>query len=241
MTKTARKRGDKPRNAKKGLLRKTMLEAAARLFAEKGFGGTNLQDISAALGISRPALYYYFESKEDILASLVDEVTVFTEHQSGKVAANPDFNPAETLRQMVLNHALWLLSHPVQFRVLDRTESDLPATARRTHEKSKRAVLNNFTRSIERGVELGHFRPVDARVAAFTLIGMCSWTAWWFHADGKLSPDDVAKMIADLAVNGIRRVEATQPRELQIADAIQNLQDDLVLLEKLIKKSGKAS
>src|SRR5437660_6714904 len=90
--------------SKKEALRRTVLEAAAKLFAQRGFGGTNLQDIADALGISRPALYYYFKSKEEILASLVDEVTDFSGHPATTLAAKADFNPIETLRQMVLNH-----------------------------------------------------------------------------------------------------------------------------------------
>ncbi|MFZ0838044.1 MAG: TetR family transcriptional regulator, partial [Xanthobacteraceae bacterium] len=81
---------------KKEALRQAVLEAAAKLFAERGFGGTNLQDIADALGISRPALYYYFKSKDEILASLVEEVTVFSGHQATELAAKADFNPSET-------------------------------------------------------------------------------------------------------------------------------------------------
>ena len=112
---------------KKEALRQTVLEAAAKLFAERGFGGTNLQDIADALGISRPALYYYFKSKDEILASLVEEVTVFSGHQATELAAKADFNPSETLRQMTFNHVKRMLAHTVEFRVVDRTENDLPA------------------------------------------------------------------------------------------------------------------
>src|SRR5438270_13958248 len=94
--------------SKKEALRRTVLEAAAKLLAQRGFGGTNLQDIADSLGISRPALYYYFKSKDDILASLVEEVTVFSVHQATELASKADFNPSETLRQMVFNHAKWL-------------------------------------------------------------------------------------------------------------------------------------
>ena len=138
--------------SKKEALRRNVLEAAARLFAQRGFGGTNLQDIAESLGISRPALYYYFKSKEDILTSLVEEVTVFSGHQATELASKTDFNPSETLRQMVFNHAKWLLEHPVEFRVVERTENDLPAATRRTHDKAKRALLDNFTRTVERGI-----------------------------------------------------------------------------------------
>jgi AcrR family transcriptional regulator len=225
--------------SKKEALRRTVLEAAAKLFAQRGFGGTNLQDIADALGISRPALYYYFKSKEDILASLVEEVTVFSGHQATELASKADFNPSETLRQMVFKHAKWLLEHSVEFRVVDRTENDLPASTRRTHDKAKRALLDNFRRTVERGIELGHFRPVDATVTAFSIIGMCSWTAWWFMPEGRVPLDEIAKSIADFAVAGLRRGDNVLPREFGAEEALRRVKDDLAHLERLIGRSGK--
>jgi AcrR family transcriptional regulator len=225
--------------SKKEVLRRTALEAAAKLFAQRGFGGTNLQDIADALGISRPALYYYFKSKEDILASLVEEVTVFSGHQATELASKADFNPSETLRQMVFSHAKWLLEHPVEFRVVDRTENDLPAATRRTHDKAKRTLLDNFSRTIARGVELGHFRPVDATVMAFSIIGMCSWTAWWFVPEGRVPLAEVAKSIADFAVNGLRQSDNVLPREFGTEEALRRVKDDLAHLERLIGRAAR--
>jgi AcrR family transcriptional regulator len=239
VAKVASKRAAPDRSSKKELLRKTILEAASRLFAERGFGGTNLQDIADALGISRPALYYYFNSKEAILASLVEEVSVFSGHQAMQLAGQVDFNPGETLRAMVRGHAKWLLEHPIEFRVVDRTESDLPLSVRKTHERAKRSLLNNFTATIERGIELGHFRPIDSEIAAFSMIGMCSWTAWWFKSTGRMSVDGIADIIADLAVSSVKRSDSSRPKELAVADTIGMLRDDLSYLERLV--AGKSS
>jgi AcrR family transcriptional regulator len=225
--------------SKKEALRDTVLEVAAKLFAQRGFGGTNLQDIADSLGISRPALYYYFKSKEDILASLVEEVTVFSGHQATELASKADFNPSETLRQMVFNHAKWLLEHSLEFRVVDRIENDLPAATRRRHDKAKRALLDNFTRTIERGVELGHFRPVDATVTAFSIIGMCNWTAWWFVPEGRVPLEEVAKLMADFAVAGLRRGDNVLPREFGTEEALRRVKDDIAHLERLIGRSDK--
>ena len=229
-------RWERPRRKRCG---KTVLEAAAKLFAERGFGGTNLQDIADALGISRPALYYYFKSKDEILASLVEEVTVFSGHQATELAAKADFNPSETLRQMTFNHVKRMLEHTVEFRVVDRTENDLPAATRRTHDKAKRTLLDNFTRTIERGIELGHFRPVDATVAAFAILGMCNWTAWWFMPEGRVPLAEVAQLIADFAVSGLRQTDAPLPREFGTEEALRRMKDDLAHLERLIGGKNK--
>jgi hypothetical protein len=139
----------------------------------------------------------------------------------------------------VFNHAKWLLEHPVEFRVVDRTENDLPAATRRTHDKAKRSLLDNFTRTVERGIELGHFRPVDPRVAAFSIIGMCSWTAWWFAPEGRVPLVEVAKSIADFAVAGLRRSDNVLPREFGTEEALRRVKDDLAHLERLLRRSEK--
>lgn len=221
---------------KKELLRQTILDVSARLFAERGFAGTNLQDVADALGISRPSLYYYFHSKEEILGSLVEEVTVFSQQQSTKLVAKSDANPGETLRLMTLSHAKWLLDHAVAFRVVDRSEADLPTATRQAHDMAKRTLLDNFSSVIARGVEIGHFRPVDPRVTAFAIFGMCSWTAWWFRPDGRLSSQDVADHIADLATHSVQREESRRPKTMAVNDALQILREDIDYIELLVKR-----
>src|SRR5213079_854717 len=56
--------------ARRELVENEIYEIAIRLFAERGFAGTSLQDIADALGITRPALYYYVKSKDELLAKL---------------------------------------------------------------------------------------------------------------------------------------------------------------------------
>jgi AcrR family transcriptional regulator len=223
-------------NGKKELLRQTMLDVAAKLFAERGFAGTSLQDVADALGISRPALYYYFPNKEEILASLVEEITVFSQQQSTKLATTKDTDPSETLRLMTRSHAKWLLDHAVAFRVVDRSEADLPAAIRKVHNSAKRTLLNNFSAVIAHGSEIGHFRPVDPRLTAFAIFGMCSWTAWWFKPEGRLSSEDVADHIAELAVHSVRREDARRPKTMAVGDALQVLREDIDHIELLLKR-----
>ncbi len=223
-------------SAKKELLRKTLLEAAAGMFAEKGFGGTNLQDVADSLNISRSALYYYFKSKEDILASLVEEVTLFSRDHRTASATQLDFNPGETLRHIVFNHAKWLLDHRIAFRVIDRNDGNLRLATRRAHDRAKRAIFRSFARTLKRGIELGHFRSADPNITALAIIGMCNWTAWWFTPEGRMSPFEVAEMIAGLAVNAVKRHESAVPRDVGIADALQNIHDDVTHIERLINQ-----
>ena len=219
--------------AKKAVLRQNILQVAARLFSARGYGGTTLQHVADELGISRPALYYYFRSKEDILACLVEDITIAAEEASRDLVRDIQAAPASSLRQAALRHAARMLRHPLEFRVLDSAERDLPADVRQLHDRAKRALLDNFTAIIARGIASGDFRPIDAQIAAFSIIGMCAWTAWWFSPEGRLPAAQVAEAIADMAVASIRR-EGGAGRALGPAELARRLRDDLALLERLI-------
>jgi AcrR family transcriptional regulator len=222
-----------PKNAKRETLRQTVLDVAAELFVTKGFLGTSLQDIADAMEIGRTGIYYYFKSKDEILARLVEQITVFTEQQSAAAIARGAGTPSEILRGMVRDHAQVMLKHAPQFRVVDRNENDLPPAIRKIHETSKRAVLENFTHVIVRGMADGSFRPGDTRVAAFAVIGMCNWSAWWYRPGGRLSPEQICEQLADMAVNSLRHPDAPRGQRESVADALRLLRHDLDALERL--------
>ena len=122
---------------------------------------------------------------------------------------------------------------------MDRIENDLPAATRRTHDKAKRALLDHFVRTIDRGIELGHFRPVDATVSAFSIIGMCSWTAWWFVPKGRVPLEEIARSMADFAVAGLRQGDSALPHKFGTDEALRRIKDDLAHLERLIDRTEK--
>ena len=68
-------RAGKRSRMRREVIEAQVFDAAARLFAEKGYGGTTLQHIASELGISRTALYYYVASKEELLGRIVHELT----------------------------------------------------------------------------------------------------------------------------------------------------------------------
>jgi AcrR family transcriptional regulator len=73
-TSSPRSTGPRASTARRELVENEIYENAIRLFAERGFAGTSLQDIADALGITRPALYYYVKSKDELLAKLAADV-----------------------------------------------------------------------------------------------------------------------------------------------------------------------
>jgi AcrR family transcriptional regulator len=215
-------------------LRNAILDAASNLFIDRGLGGTSMQDIADALGLTRTAVYYYFKNKEAILESLTEDVTLSAKRLATNVASRADLDPVEALRGLVAQHAGLILSRPNEFRVVERNESGLPPKLRAVAESARRAVLENFSDVIERGIRSGDFRVVDARIAAFAIIGMCNWTAWWFKAEGRKTAQEIGEILADLAVHALKREPGRKPRKADVRESLRLLREDLAYLEQLL-------
>ncbi|ANC43380.1 TetR/AcrR family transcriptional regulator [Pandoraea pnomenusa] len=220
---------------KSDALRENILEVATRLFIERGFDGTSFNDIADVVGVSRPALYYYFKSKEAILEVLTTVVTRAAGELASEALPAHLRQPSAMLRHRVLRHAHLILTHPLQFRVVERNEDNLPPEQRKLAEQSRRAVLEQFRQAIELGIERGQFRVMDAKVAAFSIIGMCNWTAWWFAPSGQRRAEEIAEQIADMALRSVEQDAGRQLGEQSAAGVLKLLRDDIDLLERHLK------
>lgn len=231
-----------PANGRKNGLRSAIKEpivaAAAELFRERGFASTSMQDIADAVGLSRPALYYHFSNKDEILESLVEEITLKTARDTARLAEG-EGDPADILRRMVRAYALWILQRPQHFTVLQRDERSLPERVRALQEQGKRELLDAFTRLLRAGAERGRFRQVDASLTALSIFGMCNWTTQWFKPGGRMSEAGAADAIADLATAMVVRppsTEAGDPGDALSWLAI--LKDDIAQLERRLAGPG---
>lgn len=232
-----------PRNE---LQRQTILDAACLLFIEKGFGSTNINDIADAVGMTRTALYYYFRSKEAILEALTKEVTERASELTAEVSHRAELPPDEALRELILRHAGLVLAHPLQFRVAERSEGNLPQPQQAAAQAARRAVRDSFVGVIRRGVAQGTFRPVDVDVAAFSIIGMCNWCAWWFDARRGKPIEPIAELIASFGMRMLcpdtpavdTALAAPAGPSADIGCALAYMREALQILESRIADDG---
>lgn len=219
-------------------VRKAILDVASQLFIEKGFAGTNFQDIANALGVARTLIYYYFKDKSAILQALIENVTVAAMRQAAKVTARPDLDPADGLRELVETFAQLVLTNPTEFRVAERNEVNLRPKQQAYAEAARRGLLENFSHVIERGIQSGDFRPADSRIAALAIIGMCSWSAWWYKPGGRKQQSEIIDILADLAVHSLKHHGERRLGRAGIQDSVRILQQELTYLENTAKNGG---
>ncbi len=222
---------------RRGLVESEIYEHATRLFAEKGFASTTLQDIADALGVTRPAVYYYFKTKEAILARLVGEITQTSAADVHEIADRSDLAPAERLRRMTRLNVSRIAAQAARFRLLVKSESELPEEISHAHREARREVLSAFVRVVQDGIRSADFRPIDARTGALGVIGLCNWVAWWYHEGD--DTDAVADTLAEMAVASLRRADERLPRERGTDGAIALLREDIDHLEQLLADQRK--
>lgn len=146
-------------------------------------------------------------------------------------------DPVQTLRTIVTAYATWILRHRQHFAVLSRDEQDLPQQARELQRRGRRELLEAFSRVIRTGVETGRFRVVDPIVTALSIFGMCNWTVEWFKPGGRLSEEQVANEIAELAVAMVQRpASAQQTTGADVRSWLSVLKDDISHLERSLSK-----
>lgn len=209
-----------------------ILEQATRLFAARGYDGTTLQDIAESVGITRPALYNYISSKDDLLGALVADVSQRTAKALQEISEQP-LDPGTKIRAMAEVVLRQRLASPDRFRVLDREEASLPEDLARSHRKAKREVLERFRAVIADGIALGKFRPCDDRLAALSIIGMCNWTAWWVSSS-KLP--ESGQIVAELTANAEAMLRSVEGDAGGVLGAVRRIRDDLAYVERALSE-----
>ncbi len=186
--------------------RAEILRRAAAVFREKGFHGAGMREIAAGLGMAPGALYYYFESKEDLLYACQDiSLTRLTERAETLLARAA---AADVLLEDLIDAHLDLTldelggsAAHVEFHALPEAKLRAIVAKRDAYEAHIRAL-------IQRGIDEGTFRPVDVKLTTLALLGALNWSVVWFNPAGRWSSADVVRGIADVFVNGLRAAPA---------------------------------
>lgn len=187
------------------LVENELLARAADLFAERGYNGTSLQDIADTMGMTRPAIYHYFENKDALLVALVAGVTEGREEVLRSIRHDPALTPEAKLREAIYRMALQTAEYGARFRLLILSANDLPKRVAKANERARSEVTEHLTAIIAEGVAAGDLHDVDPRVAALVMLGMCNSIAWWVNPQGAIAPPALAELVTDLSLRSVKR------------------------------------
>ena len=183
--------------------RQEILRAAARLFQQQGYDATSMNDVAAALGLSKGGLYHHFQSKDEILFHLMDHAMEITQER----VINPVrgiADPEERLRMLIRRHIAVVLSErDREITVMLHENHPLPPALRKRINARKKEYVH-FVESLIAEVQRARQAKgsVSPRAAAFALLGMINWIYQWYQPGGSLHEEDLARQYAEIFFGG---------------------------------------
>jgi AcrR family transcriptional regulator len=194
--------------------RQEILRTAARLFQQQGYDGTSMNDVAAALKLSKGGLYHHFQSKDEILFDLMSHAMDITEERViAPVKAIAD--PAERLRTLIRRHIAVVLSErDREITVMLHENHPLtPALRKRINARKKDYVhfVENLIADVQstKAQENGQNsrdgsakKTVTPRAAAFALMGMLNWIYQWYRPDGSLHEESLVQQYTEIFFQG---------------------------------------
>ncbi len=178
-----------------------VLTTAAELFVTHGFHGTTLNDVADRLHITKPAIYYYFTNKDEILvectkAALAATETYFEESDDRSRSGR------ERLERFMVWYGVSMTT-PFGKCLVRVAEQDVDATTHKQLAAAKRVIYERLRSLVDAGIADHSLVVEDANVAAFTIAGALSWLSHWHRPNGKLSAQEASTRITALLMRGL--------------------------------------
>jgi TetR/AcrR family transcriptional regulator, cholesterol catabolism regulator len=186
--------------------RERILQSAAQVLAERGYAGSTLNDIAERANTKAGSLYYYFESREDLIREImVRGINETIEHVSAAVdALGPEATSQQKLAAAVTAHIRYLLTENDIARAAIRTLGQAPAEVEGPSIEQHRVYGHYMSTLIQAAVSDGYLDPsVDTRILRLLIVGAANWSTAWYHAEGDASVDDIAELASRLATGRI--------------------------------------
>jgi TetR/AcrR family transcriptional regulator, cholesterol catabolism regulator len=186
--------------------RQEILRTAARLFQQRGYDATSMNDVAAALKLSKGGLYHHFQSKDEILYEIMNHAMEITEER----VLNPVrgiSDPEERLRALIRLHIEVVLSpRDREITVMLHENHPLPPALRKRiniRKKDYIHFLESLMTEVQEKAKNQTRGKVSPRAAAFALLGMINWIYQWYKPEGELQAQNLIPQFTDLIFGGI--------------------------------------
>jgi AcrR family transcriptional regulator len=181
-----------------------ILDYATEVFAEKGYEGASMRDLSRMSGISLAGLYYYFESKEKLLYFIQQHTfSTIIERLRERLASASD--PEARIRIFVRNHVDYSVAKTKAMKVLSHEDDVLKNGFGAELAAIKREYYRICVGLVDELVKAEGLKPsIGTRTAVMGLFGMMNWLYTWYNPKVDPGADELAREFSDIFLQGIR-------------------------------------
>ena len=181
-----------------------ILSQAAHVFARKGFRGASIRDIARLTGVSLAGLYYYFQSKDELLFLIqkhcFELLTTCLEEKLQGVA-----DPVEKVRILIGNHLEYFLSNMREMKVLSHEAESLNGEFLSEIERIKRRYYKICLGVVQELIDTGQMKELNPRTTVMSMLGMMNWIYNWYDPKRDGRAPDLARQMTEIFLRGILR------------------------------------
>jgi AcrR family transcriptional regulator len=180
-----------------------IIAVAARLFKEKGYRATTLEDIAAAVGMLKGSLYYYIRSKEELLYLVVRD-PIRQAYNKLEEIVKSDAPVRVKIAQAITNHMTLFHQHYPHIAVYLHDFHHLLQKLDKNAIETPKHYQRLWAELLQQGVKTGELRyDLDTKVTGYAILGMCNWIYRWYNPHGALPAEDIAAIFTQLVLEGL--------------------------------------
>jgi AcrR family transcriptional regulator len=183
--------------------RDAVLQTAAHMFLEQGYRRTSMSELAKRLNITKPALYYYFRNKEEILVECYLAGITLIESLLDKALVSRGTG-LDKVKAYIEAYAKSVVLYDFGRCVAMLDENELSSETRKEVRALKRRIDVSIRGYVEEGIADRSIAPCDAKLASFAMSGAINWIGTWYKPAGELSGLEIADHFARLLVDGLR-------------------------------------
>jgi AcrR family transcriptional regulator len=195
--------GDRVRTSDGADRESQIVAAATRIFQERGYTATTIQAIAEEVGILKGSIYYYIDTKEDLLFRISEDVhTGLAASLDGLGNAGGD--PVEQIRGFIGAHVAFCAENLAATRVFLHEFRALGDERRRQIVAERDASERRLRDLVAEAQRQGLIRDdLDSELVVLAIFGMMNWMYQWYRPSDRLGPDEIGRTLADLALDGL--------------------------------------
>jgi AcrR family transcriptional regulator len=179
-----------------------IIEAAVKLFEEKGYKATSIRDIAASINLTQGTIYHYVRNKEELLFEINNRLISFVLANHEEIL-NMNASCAEKIRRVMKDIFNTLANHNAYVMVLVREYKNLSGENLKKIVEKRDQYEGVVKKIIEEGIKGKEFKDIDPKISAMALFGMCNWATIWLRPQGRLSVDNILDIFADIYLGGL--------------------------------------
>lgn len=177
---------------------------AAKLFATRGYHATRMQDIADELRMLKGSLYYYFDSKEDLIVKItsgrIEEL-----YAAIQAIVNTGYPPTQKLTLAIDEHLRFFQDNVHIYTIFVREQlANINDGTANSADLMNKKYQNLFRQILQEGIDAGEFAAdLDTQIVMRAILGMCNYTWSWYDPDGRIPVRELARMFTQMVLGGI--------------------------------------